>query len=108
MPSRTDRIEQAARRHVEAGSHAGIEWLVRLDGHDWLRGSVGLADPLAGTPCSPEGRQKDDGQQVDTQAGQGQSHQQFKQAESPVTVGHATPNFRGSPAVHRRDSARLP
>ena len=50
MPSRTDRIEQAARRHVEAGSHAGIEWLVRLDGHDWLRGSVGLADPLAGTP----------------------------------------------------------
>ena len=49
MPSRTDRIEQVAQRYVDSGTYPAIEWLVQIDGHEWLRGSVGKADPLNGT-----------------------------------------------------------
>ncbi len=48
MPSRTDRIEQVAQRYVDSGTYPSIEWQVRLDGHEWLSGAVGEADPLNG------------------------------------------------------------
>ena len=48
MGSRTDRVEAVARRYVEKGAYASIEWLVVRDGAEWLRGQVGMADPLNG------------------------------------------------------------
>ncbi|MEC9342969.1 MAG: serine hydrolase domain-containing protein [Pseudomonadota bacterium] len=50
MASRIDRIEQVAQRHVAAGAYPSIEWLVQVDGHEWLRGAAGQADPLSNVP----------------------------------------------------------
>ena len=48
MSARTDRVQAVARRYVEMGAYPSIEWLVRIDGQEWIRGSVGQADPLNG------------------------------------------------------------
>lgn len=55
MNRREARIEALARRYVERGAYASMEWLVRRDGHEWLRGAVGMADPLNNTalPSKP-------------------------------------------------------
>ncbi len=45
---RIDRIEQVARRHVEAGELPGIEWNILRRGEVFARGRFGLADPLSG------------------------------------------------------------
>jgi len=50
MPSRTDRVEERARRYVELGAYASIEWLVFHEGREWLRGRVGTADPANNVP----------------------------------------------------------
>ncbi|GKX33775.1 MAG: serine hydrolase [Rhizobiaceae bacterium MnEN-MB40S] len=48
MSARTDRVQAVARRYVEMGAYPSIEWLVRIDGQEWFRGSVGQADPVNG------------------------------------------------------------
>ncbi len=45
---RLDRIEQVARRHVDAGELPGIEWNILRGGAEFARGRHGLADPLNG------------------------------------------------------------
>ncbi|MEZ5792106.1 MAG: hypothetical protein R3D34_15455 [Nitratireductor sp.] len=54
MNRREARIEALARRYVERGAYASMEWLVRRDGHEWLRGAVGMADPLNNTAPAVE------------------------------------------------------
>lgn len=45
---KTDLIAEAARRQVDAGAFASIEWMVVRDGSEWSRGAIGMADPLNG------------------------------------------------------------
>lgn len=45
-----ERVADVARRHCDAGAFASIEWLAVRDGREWLRGSVGMADPANGAP----------------------------------------------------------
>ncbi|MEZ5872617.1 MAG: serine hydrolase domain-containing protein [Nitratireductor sp.] len=48
MSLREARVEAMARRYTDSGAYASMEWLVMRDGHEWLRGSCGMADPSNG------------------------------------------------------------
>lgn len=50
MLGRIGRIAAVARRYVDMGAYASIEWLVMRDGREWLRGAAGMADPRSAAP----------------------------------------------------------